>query len=56
MVMIYNNCGNYTITMKQKSKNQNRIQTLNSFFPRIIREFDDGPDEKPMFYGGKRHG
>ena len=22
------------------------------FFPRIIREFDDGPDEKPMIYGG----
>jgi len=21
------------------------------FFPRIIREFDDGPDEKPMIYG-----
>jgi len=21
------------------------------FFPRIIREFDDGPDEKPMVYG-----
>jgi len=21
-----------------------------SFFPRIIREFDDGPDEKPMMY------
>jgi len=20
------------------------------FFPRIIREFDDGPDEKPMIY------
>jgi len=23
-----------------------------TFFPRIIREFDDGPDEKPMIYGG----
>jgi len=22
-----------------------------TFFPRIIREFDDGPDEKPMIYG-----
>jgi len=22
-----------------------------SMFPRIIREFDDGPDEKPMMYG-----
>jgi len=25
--------------------------TSPSFFPRIIREFDDGPDEKPMIYG-----
>jgi len=21
-----------------------------TYFPRIIREFDDGPDEKPMMY------
>jgi hypothetical protein len=21
-------------------------------YPRIIREFDDGPDEDPMVYGG----
>lgn len=21
------------------------------FFPRIIREFNDGPDEKPMLFG-----
>ena len=21
-----------------------------AFFPRIVREFDDGADEKPMFY------
>jgi len=21
------------------------------WFPRIIREFDEGPDEKPMYYG-----
>jgi len=25
-------------------------QTPLLFFPRIIREFDDGPDEKPMIY------
>jgi len=25
-------------------------------FPRIIREFDDGPDEEPMMYGSRRHG
>ena len=24
-----------------------------AFFPRIIREFDDGADEKPMVYGGQ---
>jgi len=24
--------------------------TSPSFFPRIIREFDDGPEEKPMIY------
>jgi len=23
-----------------------------SFFPRVIREFEDGPHEEPMFYGG----
>jgi len=22
-----------------------------AMYPRIIREFDDGPDEKPMIYG-----
>ncbi len=27
-----------------------------SMFPRIIREFDDGPDEKPMMYRRKKHG
>jgi len=26
---------------------------MTPMFPRIIREFDDGPDEKPMLYGGK---
>jgi hypothetical protein len=28
-------------------------KSVGLFFPRIIREFDDGPDEKPMIYGGK---
>jgi len=23
-----------------------------TMYPRIIREFDDGPDEEPMVYGG----
>ena len=25
-----------------------------AMFPRIIREFDDGPDEGPMIYGTRR--
>lgn len=40
--------------MKQENIIQNN--ELNSrvfFYPRIIREFDDGTDEKPMIYGGK---
>jgi len=24
---------------------------MTEWYPRIIREFDDGPDEKPMMYG-----
>jgi hypothetical protein len=24
---------------------------MNAMYPRIIREFDDGPDEEPMMYG-----
>ena len=27
--------------------------TSSLFFPRIIREFDDEPDEKPLVYGGE---
>ena len=34
-------------------KKQQTSQTHASFFPRIVREFDDGPDEKPMIYGGE---
>jgi hypothetical protein len=25
-----------------------------TMYPRIIREFDDGPDEDPMVYGGNK--
>jgi len=25
-------------------------------FPKIIRGFEDGPDEAPMIYGEKKHG
>jgi hypothetical protein len=30
---------------------QKNSKVISSFFPRIIREFNDGPDEKPMMYG-----
>jgi len=53
--MVYNNFGYYRITMKQNNKNQKRNESDSRvfFYPRIIREFDDGPDEKPMIYGGE---
>ena len=53
MVILYNNSGHYTITMKQNN-NQKRNESGSRvfFYPRIIREFDDGHDEKPMIYGG----
>ena len=33
-----------------KSEEENKVPKHQTFFPRIIREFDDGPDEKPMIY------
>jgi hypothetical protein len=40
--------------MKQTNMIQNiELNSRVSFYPRIIREFDDGTDEKPMIYGGK---
>ncbi len=38
-------------------KQENIIQKIElnsrpSFYPRIIREFEDERDEEPMFYGG----
>ena len=45
--------------MKQKAiqivreENEKQGKSGGLFFPRIIREFDDGPDEKPMMYGGE---
>jgi len=42
-----------TITLLHKSHQVGEKPTPSSFFPRIIREFDDGPDEKPMIYGEK---
>jgi len=37
--------------MENSTNTQKRTPKLPLFFPRIIREFDDGPDEKPMIYG-----
>ena len=34
-----------------KLEEEEKGPTHQAFFPRIIREFDDGPDEKPMLYG-----
>ncbi len=39
--------------MTVKSVEENTVPKHQTFFPRIIREFDDGVDEKPMAYGGK---
>jgi len=58
MLMVYNNCGLVLYVMKQsdpmtvKSVEEKIGPSHQTFFPRIIREFDDGPDEKPMIYGG----
>jgi len=58
MLMIYNYCGHVVYVMKHndpktvKSEEEKTGPSNQTFFPRIIREFDDGPDEKPMIYGG----
>jgi len=58
MLIIYNNSGLVVYVMKQndpksvKSEEEKTGPNNQTFFPRIIREFDDGPDEKPMIYGG----
>jgi len=39
-----------TITLLHKGHRVGERPTPSIFFPRIIREFDDGPDEKPMMY------
>jgi len=38
------------MTVKSEEENSGRIHQ--TFFPRVIREFDDGVDEKPMIYRG----
>jgi hypothetical protein len=39
--------------MKQKTIIKSETSQLTNFFPRVIREFDDGHDEEPMVYWGK---
>jgi len=55
MLMIYNNCGLLSVSMNQKqfwdSDPQKGAPNSPSFFPRVIREFDDGHEE-PLLYGG----
>ena len=41
-----------TAYLTVKSEEENKVPIHQTFFPRIIREFDDGVDEKPMVYGG----
>jgi len=40
---------------ENKIQNKSEINSGNFFYPRIIREFSDGPDEKPMIYGGEQN-
>jgi len=40
-----------TITLLHKSHQVGEEPTNSTFFPRIIREFDDELDEDPMIYG-----
>lgn len=39
------------VTFSRRRNPADKNSTKNSFFPRIIREFNDGPDEAPMMYG-----
>jgi len=41
-----------THTKPVKSGEEKTDAQSPSFFPRVIREFDDEPHEEPMFYGG----
>ena len=40
-------------SMTIKSAEESKIPLPQTFFPRIIREFDDGADEKPLIYWGQ---
>ena len=39
--------------MKQNIIQKNELNSKASFYPRIIREFEDERDEEPMIYGGQ---
>jgi len=39
-----------TVSLLQKTHQVGEKPTTTSFFPRIIREFDDS--DEPMYYGG----
>jgi len=41
------------ITLLHKDHQVGERPTPSIFFPRVIREFDDGTDEKPMMYRGE---
>jgi len=45
-------CMNKTKYLTVKSEKR-KVPIHQTFFPRIIREFDDGADEKPMIYWGR---
>jgi len=53
--IVYNNCAPLILSMNKNDNRDSDPQTgtpnLPSFFPRVIREFDDGPEE-PLVYGG----
>ena len=55
MLMVYNNYGLASESMNTKtiwdSNPQTGTRKSPSFFPRVIREFDDGQEE-PLVYGG----
>lgn len=40
--------------MKQNIIQKIELDSKPSFYPRIIREFEDERDEEPMFYGGNQ--
>lgn len=40
-----------TITLLYKNKKTGESHIPSNFFPRIIREFEDGSNEQPMMYG-----